>query len=217
MAVAALGLAGCNIVHKPDINGSDHQPMMHGWTYEQAGEYWLQAALDEERGNVSFEGRPWMTPEALASIDDENIQVDLPLAPKGTNPQPRNGTTYRQAENDGFVTFHLMGQTQLAADTMLAGTLKYEKLTLGQMMTIGKADVRLQEPMYDSQDTTLTCYVQQRGRGIYTLYYITNYGTNAYPQGTFTSIAAVIAVHPGSDSLTICRGNTIGPAYIAEK
>lgn len=36
-------LTGCNIIHKPDINGSDRQPIMHGWTREQAGEYWLQA------------------------------------------------------------------------------------------------------------------------------------------------------------------------------
>ena len=172
-ALTAFGLTGCNIVHKPDINGSEHQPLLHGWTFEQAGEFWLQSALDDDLNSESP-----MTAEQLARLDDENIRVNLPLAPEGTNPQPRQKTIYRQQDTGGFLTFHSHGDTLMA-------------------------DVLLKEMMYFDQDTTLTCYVQQRGRGIYTLYYITNYGTNAYPQGTFTSIAAVIAVHPGSDSLTI--------------
>ncbi len=186
-ALSAFGLTGCNIVHKPDINGSEHQPLLHGWTFEQAGEFWLQSALDDDLNSESP-----MTAEQLARLDDENIRVNLPLAPESTNPQPRQKTIYRQQDTGGFLTFHSHGDTLMA-------------------------DVLLKEMMYFDQDTTLTCYVQQRGRGIYTLYYIANRGTRAYPDGHKRAVAAVIAVHPGSDSLTICRGNQIGPAYICEK
>lgn len=186
VALSAFGLTGCNVIHKPDINGSEHQPLMHGWTYEQAGEYWLQSALDDDLNSE----HP-MTAEKLAKFDDENIRVNLPLAPEGTNPQPRYEVIYRQQDTGGFLTFHTYGDTLMA-------------------------DVLLKEMMYFDQDTTLACYVQQRGRGIYTLYYIADRGTKAYPDGHKRAVAAVIAVHPGADSLTICRGNMLGPDYFAE-
>jgi len=214
---AVLLFTACNVVHKPDINGSEHQPLMHGWTYEQAGEYWLQSTLDRERGEALNEGKSWMTPEQLASIDDENIQVRLPLAPEGTNPLPRNGITYRQAESDGFIKFQLMSEVELQADTILGATLRAEEYTASQLMTVGKADVWLKELMYFDTDTTTTCYVQKRGRGIYTLYYIMDRGTRSFPDGRIVSLAAVIAVHPGADSLTICRGNALEPAYVGEE
>lgn len=70
----------CNIIHKPDINGSKRQPIMHGWTLQQAGEYWLQSDLDVERSQAIHSGGEWMTAEQLASLDDENVKVNLPLA-----------------------------------------------------------------------------------------------------------------------------------------
>lgn len=183
LAIVTTWLVACNIVHKPDINGSDHQPMMHGWTHEQAGEYWLQSVLDKDLANE----HP-MTAEQLSTLDDENIQVHLPLAPEGTNPKPRTDVSYRQQDTDGFVTFSTHGGTLMA-------------------------NVLLKEPMYFDMDSTLTCYVQQRGRGIYTLYYITDRGTKIYPNGRKRALAAVIAVFPGGDSIRVNRGNTMGPDY----
>lgn len=221
VGLSAFLLTACNLFHrpdKPDINGWETgQPIMDGWTYEQAGEYWLQSALDEERGNFIRGERQWMTPEKLADYDDVNIQVHLPLAPEGTNPQPLNDVTYRQAESDGFITFHLKTEAELRADSVLTGALRSSNLALEKALTIGTAEVWLKEMMYFDLDTTLACYVQQRGRGIYTLYYVADRGTHSYPLGHLQSLAAVIAVHPGADSITICRGNFLGPSYQAEK
>ena len=214
--VTGVMLTGCRNTVKPEINGSEHQPIMDGWTYEMAGEYWLQSALEGERSNVTAEGKAWMTPEQLASIDDENIQVRLPLSPEGTDPLPHNDRTYREAENGGFITFHLMSEEQLAADSALQALLRSEQLTTRQTMTVGTAELQLKETMYELMDT-MTCYVQQRGRGIYTLYTIRDQGTTVCPDGYPMPLAAIIAVHPGADSLTICRGNDLGPNYIVEK
>ncbi len=206
----------CNIIHKPDINGSKRQPIMHGWTLQQAGEYWLQSDLDVERSQAIHSGGEWMTAEQLASLDDENVKVNLPLAPEGTNPLPRNGIEYRQADTEGFITFNF-NEKELAADTILSEYLAADSLTIKQLMTIGKAQIDLKEPLYFINDTTLNCYVQQRGRGIYTLYYVTDRVTRHYPHGRLRSLAAVISVYEGADSLVICRGNMLGAAYKAKK
>ena len=215
ITVIAL-FASCNVIHKPDINGSDRQPIMHGWTFEQAGEYWLRSDLDSERSSATRSGGEWMSAEQLASLDDENVQVKLPLAPEGTNPLPRNGITYRQADTDGFITFNL-DEKELVADTILSAVLSADSLTVQQLMTVGKAQVCLKEPLYFSNDTIMNCYVQQRGRGIYTLYYITDRGTRHYPHGRLQSFAAVVSVYANADSLVICRGNNLGPAYKIKK
>lgn len=208
--------ASCNVIHKPDINGSDRQPIMHGWTREQAGEYWLQSDLDSERSSATRNGGEWMSAEQLASLDDENVQVKLPLAPEGTNPQPRNGIAYRQTDTDGFITFSF-DEKELVADTILSAALNADSLTTKQLMTVGKAQVSLKEPLYFTNDTVFNCYVQQRGRGIYTLYYVTDRGTRHYPHGRLQSLAAVISVYEGADSLVICRGNRLGAAYKIKK
>lgn len=215
IAVLTL-LASCNVIHKPDINGSDRQPIMHGWTREQAGEYWLQSDLDSERSSATRNGGEWMSAEQLASLDDENVQVKLPLAPEGTNPLPRNGIAYRQADTDGFITFSF-DEKELVADTILSAALNADSLTTKQLMTVGKAQVSLKEPLYFTNDTVFNCYVQQRGRGIYTLYYVTDRGTRHYPHGRLQSLAAVISVYDGADSLAICRGNRLGAAYKIKK
>ena len=44
LLTAVVLLTSCHM-GRPDINGSKHQPIMHGWTYEQAGEFWLAADL----------------------------------------------------------------------------------------------------------------------------------------------------------------------------
>ena len=108
-------------------------------------------------------------------------------------------------------------EKELAADTILSEYLAADSLTIKQLMTVGKAQVNLKEPLYFINDTTLNCYVQQRGRGIYTLYYVTDRGTRHYPHGRLRSIAAVISVYEGADSLVICRGNMLGAAYRAKK
>ena len=154
-------LTGCNIIHKPDINGSDRQPIMHGWTFEQAGEFWLQSDLDGERIEATSNGKPWMTAEELASFDDEHVQVKLPIAPEGTNPLPRNGIAYSQEGTGGFIKFNINPEA-IAKDTILRAALTDAKLTAEQLMTVGYADIHLQEPLYFNEDSTFCCYVQQR-------------------------------------------------------
>ncbi|MBQ8656994.1 MAG: hypothetical protein IJ527_08100 [Prevotella sp.] len=214
LLTAVVLLTSCHM-GRPDINGSKHQPIMHGWTYEQAGEFWLAADLDDERGDATHNGGAWMTAEQLATFKDENVQVNLPLAPDDTNPQPLDGVTYRQADTEGFITFRFNADT-LAADTVLTAALAADSVTMKQTMTIGQADACFKEPMYFPQDTIYNCYVQQRGRGIYTLYYITDRGTRNFPDGRLQTMAAVISVYPGADSLVICRGNMLGGAYVKE-
>lgn len=213
-ALSAPWLTGCNVVHKPDINGSETQPIMHGWTHEQAGEYWLQSELHSELCNViSGEGK-WKTAEQLAEFRMENICVLLPLAPKGTNPEPRPGKTYRQPEYDSYVRFTPMGAAELQADTILMPALQAAGTSPKQLLTAGRAEVWLKEPAYFNEDSVaVSCYYQQRGRGIYTLYRIANRGTYSYPKGEVQTMAAVIAVYPGGDSLSVNRGNMMGPNY----
>ncbi|MBR1593338.1 MAG: hypothetical protein IJ659_01005 [Alloprevotella sp.] len=212
--LAPFVLAACH-VGRPDTNGSTHQPVEHGWTFEQAGEFWLRSALDTERNAVVQDGADWMTAEQLAALDDEHIQVKLPLAPEGTDPMPRDGISYRQASTGGTITFHLDSR-RLSADTLHAAALRAAACTAERLGTVGTADVWLKEPLYFPQDTVQTCYVQRRGRGIYTLYYIADPGTRAYPHGRMQSVGAVVSVPAGADSLTVCRGNMLGGNYIAQ-
>ena len=201
MSVALMTLmAGCIPGNPHRINGKNTgQPIMDGWTRQQAGEFWLAATLTDNWSDVINAKRGWMTAEELASLSNVNVKVTLPVHPE--NPMPKMGVTYRQKSTGGYITFR---------DSVIVGDTLH---------TIGVADYQLCEPLYFSfNEKGATSMVQNRGKGIFTLYHMNRVrnredGTARYePQWD----AAVISVFPGADSLLICRGNTIYEAYTAE-
>lgn len=191
LTASTLLLTACNL-GRPNINGGKTgQPIMDGWTFEMAGEFWLPSVLHDEKPQ---------TPEEVAHLNKVNVQVNLPV--HESNPMPLDGVTYRQASTGGFITFHL---TPVEGDTL---------------HPIGTAEMQLRERMYWEQDTLTDIRVQSRGKGIFTLYHIERQRKrgepnqyNQYPQWN----AAIISVYPGGDSLLICRGNWVGDAYVAER
>lgn len=195
LGIAVLVLTACNL-GRPNINGGKTgQPIMDGWTYEQAGEYWLPSVFSEKNPQ---------TPEEVATLNKVNVQVNLPV--HEGNPMPRDGVTYRQASSDGFITFHLSQPTHKADDDTIDTAI------------IGTADMFLRERMYFEQDSLTNARVKSWGKGIFTLYTVNK--RIAKKAGATSDgmefLPAIISVYPGGDSLLICRGNFTDDAYIAD-
>ena len=192
MALSALLWTACNFGH-PNINGEKTgQPIMDGWVMEQAGEYWLPSVMKEENPQ---------TAEEVANLTKVNVRVKLPVHEE--SPMPRDGVTYQQASTGGFITFHLM---PVEEDTLLP---------------VGTAEMQLKEEMYFEHPDTAKVWLKSWGKGILTPYHIMKQGQrkgNDEPLKEWIEWdAAIISVFPGGDSLLICRGNTIGDAYVAEQ
>ena len=191
MMAAVLLLTSCNW-GRPNINGwKSGQPIMDGWTYEMAGEYWLPSVMADQQPQ---------TAEEVANLQKVNVRVNLPVHEE--NPMPHDGITYRQASTGGFITFHL---TPVEGDTLCP---------------IGMADLHLKEPMYFDRDSLKTVRVKSHGKGIFSTYSIKQQPLRGQPKQHVEALewnAAIISVYPGGDSLLICRGNTLGEAYVAEK
>lgn len=191
LACTLLLLTACNW-GRPVINGEKTgQPIMDGWTYEMAGEFWLPSVLSDEKPQ---------TPEEVANLTKVNVRVNLPV--HEGNPMPRDGVTYRQASTGGFITFHL---TPVEGDTL---------------HPIGTADMHLREAMYWEQDTLTDVRVLNYGKGIFATYHTERSHPRKKPERHIEYVqwnAAIISVYPGGDSLLICRGNWTGDAYVAEK
>ena len=195
LGIAVLVLTACNL-GRPNINGGKTgQPIMDGWTYEQAGEYWLPSVFSEKNPQ---------TPEEVATLNKVNVQVNLPV--HEGNPMPRDGVTYRQASSDGFITFHLSQPTHKADDDTIDTAI------------IDTADMFLRERMYFEQDSLTNARVKSWGKGIFTLYTVNK--RIAKKAGATSDgmefLPAIISVYPGGDSLLICRGNFTDDAYIAD-
>lgn len=191
MMAATLLLTACNW-GRPNINGwKSGQPIMDGWTHEMAGEYWLPSVMADQQPQ---------TAEEVANLQKVNVQVNLPVHEE--NPMPHDGITYRQASTGGFITFHL---TPVEGDTLCP---------------VGTADLHLKEPMYFDRDSLKTVRVKSHGKGIFSTYSIKQQPLRGQPKRYAEELewnAAIISVYPGGDSLLICRGNTLGEAYVAEK
>lgn len=198
MLKAAASLAGtlmlltaCNW-GRPVINGGKTgQPIMDGWTYEMAGEFWLPSVFKEKKPT---------TPEEVAHLSKVNVNVNLPI--HEGNPMPLDGVTYRQASTGGFITFHL---TPIEGDTL---------------HPIGTVEMHLKENMYWERDTVKDVRLVSYGKGIFATYHIQRDRLRGEPERYAEYIkynSAIVSVYPGSDSLLICRGNFLGDAYVAEK
>ncbi len=197
LLLASLLLSSCNF-GRPHINGGD-QPIMDGWTLEQASEFWLASVLTDDWVAVhNGEGR-WMTADEIAKLSKGHVGVDLPTY--DSNPMPLMNRTYRQASTGGHITFR---------DTLLAGDTLH---------TIAVAEYEFREPMYFQTDSlSTTALVQKRGKGILTLYAkrtVRNRETGeSYDIPEWKS--AVISVYPGGDSLLVSRGRYACDAYVLE-
>ena len=182
-------MTACNF-GRPVINGGKTgQPIMDGWTFQMAGEYWLPSVMGELNPQ---------TPEEFATLNKVNVQVKLPVFE--SNPMPKDGVIYRQASTGGLVTFHL---TEVEGDTL---------------NPVGTAEMWLREEGYFENDTT-EVRVLSRGKGIFTVYHIERQRQRGEPvryEEFVRTDPAIISVYPDGDSLLICRGNFMGDAYVAE-
>lgn len=190
MAATALLLTACNLGH-PTINGGKTgQPIMDGWTFEMAGEYWLPSVMADKKPQ---------TPEEVANLTEVNVQVKLPV--HEGNPMPHDGVTYRQASTGGYITFHM---TPIEGDTL---------------NPVGTVEMLLKEDMYWERDTVRDVRVRSYGKGIFSTYAINRERQRGEPERSRESVAiipAIISVYPGGDSLLISRGNMLYDAYVAE-
>lgn len=191
MAAIATLLVACNF-GRPIINGEKTgQPIMDGWTRQMAGEFWLPSV---------FIDKAPQTPEEVANLNEVNVQVKLPVYE--SNPIPRDGVTYRQASTGGHITFHL---SPVEGDTL---------------NPIGIAEMHLRESGYFDIDTIKDARLLSYGKGIFSTYHIQRQLPRKEPQRYIEWVEyypAIISVYPGGDSLIICRGNSIGDAYVAEQ
>ena len=187
---SVLLITACNI--RPNINGDKTgMPIMDGWTFEMAGEYWMPSVLSEVNPK---------TAEEVANLNKVHVQVALPV--HEGNPMPREGVTYRQTSTDGYITFHF---TPIEGDTL---------------NPVGTAEMHLKESGSFGIDTIKEARVVSYGKGIFTTYHIERQrlrGEEERYDEWREWYPAIISVYPGGDSLLICRGNFVGDAYVAEK
>ena len=179
-----------------NINGGDSdQPIMDGWTYEMAAEYYMQGELDFDYGHVKRGDRDWLTPDSLSRLTNGHVQVNIPLQPQDN--KPRIGVTYRQPEEGGTITFN-GGPEDLP--TIYGDTLP----------SVAQATFHFKDALYDYQAEPYTAYVQSRGKGLYTLYRMEGMrdeDTNKWvDHSNPVWYPVIISVYPGGDSLVISRG-----------
>lgn len=190
-----------------NINGGDSdQPIMDGWTFEMAAEFYLTDELENDYSHVVRGEGNWLTPDSLARLTHGHVQVRIPIQQQDT--KPRFGVTYRQPETDGTITFS--GES-CSNPTRYGDTLP----------AIGEATFHFDDDMYDYQTEPYTAYVQSRGKGLYTLYRMEGRRDDEthewrdhcnpvwYP--------VIISVYPKGDSLVISRGMGALETFIPER
>ena len=134
-----------------NINGGDSdQPIMDGWTFEMAAEFYLTDELENDYSHVVRGEGDWLTPDSLARLTYGHVQVRIPIQQQDT--KPRFGVTYRQPETGGTITFsgESCNNPTKYGDTLPA---------------IGEATFHFDDDMYDYQTEPYTAYVQSRGKG----------------------------------------------------
>lgn len=197
-ALTAAMTCSCS-VGKPDINGKE-QPIEHGWTLEQAAEFWLASVISDRETAVRNGEREPLTAKEIASLSEGHVRVSLPL--QEGDPMPRMGATYRQAATGGYITF---------SDTTINGD---------SLHTMAVARYQLREPLYFNSDSAESVsMVQHRGNGIFTLYHyrtVRDRETQERRQEPEWD-SAIISIYPNADSLLISRGAWTGEAYMSEK
>lgn len=210
LTIIATGLlmTACN-AGRPNINGGDSdQPIMDGWTFEQASEFWLASVLTDERTAVLNGEGEWLTPDSLAHLTKGHVRVKLPI--HDGDPTPHWGVTYRQPQTGGFITFRDSAATHL---TVSGDTLQ----------SIGLAHYHFCDNMLpESADTTV--FVQSRGKGLFTGF-LMNRVRKHHDDGTWTWqkngnpewFPFIVSIYPGGDSLLVSRGLNPVEVFVIEK
>lgn len=189
-----------------EINGGDSdQPIMDGWTFEMAAEFYLADELNYDYSHVVRGERDWLTPDSLARLTKGYVQVDIPVQEK--NAKPRFNVTYRQPNAGGTITF----SGESTSNVTIYGDA---------LPAIGEATFHFADDMYDYQSEPYTAYVQSRGLGLYTLYRME--GTRDenkewHDHSNPIWYPVIISVYPGGDSLVISRGMGALETFVPEK
>ena len=189
-----------------EINGGDSdQPIMDGWTFEMAAEYYLANELEYEYSRVIRNEGEWLKPEALACLTRGHVQVDIPVQEK--NAKPRFNVTYRQPNAGGTITF--------SGESTNNPTIYGDNLP-----AVGEATFHFNDDMYDYQSEPYTAYVQSRGQGLYTLYRMEgtrDENNEWHDHCNPVWYPVIISVYPGGDSLVISRGMEALETFVPEK
>ena len=190
-----------------NINGGNSdQPIMDGWTFEEAAEFYLAHELDYDYSHVVRGESNWLTPDTLARLTHGHVQVRIPIQQQDT--KPRFDVTYRQPETGGTITFNGAPSEQ---PTRYGDTLP----------AIGEATCYFNDDMYDYQIEPYTAYVQNRGKGLYTLYRMEGSRDPETKEWRDHCNPAwypvIISVYPNGDSLVISRGMSALETFVPEK
>ena len=196
-SLAALLLTACGF-GRPQINGGDSdQPIMDGWTYEEAAEYWLGSVLDDEHTLAANGKAQWLTPDSLARLTKGHVNLSLPV--HDSQPLPRWGVTYRQARTGGYITFRDSASTH----PLVSGDI---------LQSVGMISYHFQDNQLP-QVTDSTAYMQSRGKGLFTAFWLSKVRTRQKdgswiiePNEGAKWCPFVISVYPGGDSLLVSRG-----------
>ncbi len=190
-----------------NINGGDtDQPIMDGWTFERAAEFYLAEQLDYDYSHVVRGESGWLTPDSLARLTNGHVQVKIPVQQQDT--KPRFEVTYRQPETGGTISFRDSPSRQ---PTRYGDTLQ----------AIGEATFQFKDALYDYQTESFTAYVQSRGKGIYTLFRMEGSrdpDTKEWRDHSNPAwYPAIISVYPQGDSLVISRGMSALETFVPQR
>lgn len=154
---------------------------------------WLSGTLNSPEGHA-------LTADSLATLSEDRSIRSIALPVSATDVLPHMGT-YRHVATGGTLTFRPYAN---------------EKDTINPVC---KVDLRVViHSYYDTTclpDTAETACVQNRGKGILAFYHIVHGGGpnggrhrcyDKHPDGYPQYWGALVAVHPGADSLTISWG-----------
>lgn len=190
-----------------NINGGDSdQPIMDGWTYEMAAEYYMQSELQYDYGYVLRCERSWLDPDTLARLTNGHVQVNIPVQKQDN--KPRFNIVYQQPETGGTIIFS--GSPQ-----------RLPTIYGDELPSIGEATCHFKDVEYDYLTEPYTAYVQSRGKGLYTLFrmeglrdeetdeWVEHCNPIWYP--------VIISVYPRGDSLVISRGMSALETFVPEK
>ena len=196
-ALVALLLTACSF-GRPRINGGDtDQPILDGWTYQQAAEYWLALLLDGEYSSVANGKAAWLAPDSLARLTKGHVHLSLPV--HDGDPEPLWGATYHQVRTGGFMTFRDSATTHPLAS---GDTLR----------SVGMVRYHFQDSLLpEAADTTV--FMQSRGKGLFTGFLVSRVRTRqkdgswkSESNGSPRWCPFVVSVYPGGDSLLVSRG-----------
>ena len=190
-----------------NINGGDtDQPIIDGWTFEMAAEFYLANQLDNEYSRVVRGESDGLTPDSLARLTKGHVRVKIPVQQQDA--KPRFEVTYRQPETGGTISFRDSPSRQ---PTRYGDTLQ----------AIGEATFQFKDALYDYQTESFTAYVQSRGKGIYTLFRMEGSRDPDTKEWRDHSNPAwypvIISVYPQGDSLVISRGMSALETFVPQR